>query len=739
MSLSDAHQGADRPRETGARTPTTADQLVEAAIASAADCLRAGVLLQGVDWTRVAPDRVGTMLQDLEAHHVRVPSWLSRALVLAGHVLPGELVRALPEELAALDELNRATGSAAERRAFAAIHRRLCHGESGDGDVLAAIVKRLQALGWNDEAAELALSVHDVAPRVLTSAAAPLDHYRQGLQIARIRLCGFSTTHTLAQDLVPAFAAQGWQARVSEANFGEGLAELLRPAADCDGLVLLMDFDGFAARDWRRPADEGLELVRERADLLASALTAFAERAQHPLLINTIPSAPAPTAGLLDRRHALGLRGAIDLVNQRILDAAERSGRIVVCDADSALAKLPLAQQTDPKLWYYGRIAYSAAASRALARRFAEAWHLLKRGPLKVLALDFDNTLWGGVYGDDGLGALVCGPEFPGNAFSTFQQECLRLKRQGMLLAGLSKNDPDAITVFDRHPGMVLRADDFAATAIDWNPKPENIRKLAAELNLGLDSFLFLDDSPHEREAMRQVCPEVVVPEMPADPAQRPLWLRSLAVTWPVRLTAEDERRAEMYAAERASRQFRAQAVSLSDYLRGLEQRLHVGPVRSATLSRVAQLHQRTNQFNLTTVRYTEADLGAMIADEQHYLVLQGRASDRFGNHGIVIAATARIDGAAAEILTFLMSCRVIGREIERAFMGALLEELGRRGVREVTGTYVPSAKNGQVRDLYSSLGFREVSTGPSQTTWSWTIGKAGLPGSNFVVVQWET
>src|SRR5690606_15446634 len=169
-----------------------------------------------------------------------------------------------------------------------------------------------------------------------------------------------------------------------------------------------------------------------------------------------------------------------------------------------------------------GRIAYSAAASRALARRFAEAWHLLKRGPLKVLALDFDNTLWGGVYGDDGLGALVCGPEFPGNAFSTFQQECLRLKRQGMLLAGLSKNDPDAITVFDRPPGMVLRADDFAATAIDWNPKPENIRKLAAELNLGLDSFLFLDDSPHEREAMRQVCPDVTVPEMPADPAQRP-------------------------------------------------------------------------------------------------------------------------------------------------------------------------------------------------------------------------
>src|SRR5690606_27061603 len=222
--------------------------------------------------------------------------------------------------------------------------------------------------------------------------------------------------------------------------------------------------------------------------------------AQHPLLINTVPSAPAPTAGLLDRHHALGLRRAIDLVNERILEAAGQSGQIIVCDADSALATVPPAQQTDPKLWYYGRIAYSAVASRALAKRFAQAWNLMKHGPLKVVAVDFDNTLWGGVYGDDGLDALVCGPEFPGNAFAAFQQECLRLKRQGMLLVGLSKNDSDAITVFERHPGMILRPDDFTATAIDWNPKPDNIRRLAAELNLGLDSVLFLDDSPHERE-----------------------------------------------------------------------------------------------------------------------------------------------------------------------------------------------------------------------------------------------
>src|SRR4029078_10700681 len=175
---------------------------------------------------------------------------------------------------------------------------------------------------------------------------------------------------------------------------------------------------------------------------------------------------------------------------------------------------------------------------------FARACKARQRGPVKVVAVDFDNTLWGGVFGDDGIDKLACGDDFPGNAFKAFQRDCLRLKAQGLLLVGLSKNNPDAIDVFVKHPGMALKAEDFAATPINWEPKPDNIRRLARELNLGLDSFLFLDDSPHEREAMRRMCPEVFVPEMPADPALRPGWLRALRCTWPVRITSEDARRA---------------------------------------------------------------------------------------------------------------------------------------------------------------------------------------------------
>ncbi len=340
--------------------------------------------------------------------------------------------------------------------------------------------------------------------------------------------------------------------------------------------------------------------------------------------------------------------------------------------------------------------------------------------------------------GEDGVAKLACGDDFPGNAFKAFQQECLRLKSQGMILAILSKNNPDAITAFETHPGMVLRPDDFVATRINWAPKPENIRALAKEINVGLDSFVFLDDSPHEREAMRRLCPEVQVPEMPADPALRPFWLRNLAETWPIRLTGEDARRSEMYLAERKAKDLRTQVASLADYLKALSQTLTVAEASAATLPRVAQMHGRTNQFNLTTRRFTEADIAEMMADPAQWLVLHGQVRDKFGDHGIVICATVRRAGKEAVIETFLMSCRVIGREVERAFLGALLERLASQGVQIVRGAYIPTAKNAQVRDFYEKSGFEKAETEGETQWWRWEAGKSPLLTSDFVEVIWE-
>jgi FkbH-like protein len=693
------------------------DDIIDAAIEQAPEAVRRRVILQAIDWFAVDPARVTAMLTSLGRRQLALPRDIATAVLLAGHAVPTDI--ALSPELRALSDLNR--GVVLPAAAIADLARVAENGTVAP-EVAAAIVKRLAALGADEEACVLTLAAWRLAPEGLGRLRAKLAAHLAALPALRVRVAGLSTTDTLASDLGLAFGAVGRNARVVQSGFGAALATLLQPDADSDLHILLLDFDGLAAPDWRQPQETVHALLIERADSLGSALAAFAAQSPSPLLINSLPVPSAPAAGLLDCRHLCGLRHAVHIVNERLLAASERHGNVLVIDADQALADIPSSRHRDPKLWFYGRIAYSAEATRALADAFARAWTLLARGPAKVLAVDLDNTLWGGTYGEDGIERLACSENFPGNAFQAFQQECLRLKRQGLLLVALSKNDPDAVSVLARHPGMLLKPEDFAATAVNWQPKPENIRHVAAELNLGLDSFVFLDDSPHERDAMRRLAPEVMVPELPADPAQRPSWLRRLACTWPVRLTEEDARRSEMYAAERGARALQASATTLEDYLRGLEQCLTVSVAGPDAVVRVAQMHLRTNQFNLTTRRLTEADVAGLVRHPERGFALIGRVVDKFGDHGVVIAATVSVDGPRAEIATFLMSCRVIGREIERAFLAALLTLLARRGVARVIGRFAATAKNGMVRGFYSANGFTVVERDDNTSVWAFDL-----------------
>jgi FkbH-like protein len=715
------------------------EEIVDAAIENASECLRRRIILQAIDWSEVSTRKVAGLLSTLVDSQQSVPRWLSKSLLLAGHVLPTDSDLALTLGLMALNLLNGAEGELHEREAWAGMLARLCDDEHLENEVAAALVERLVALSWANEATGLALAQQHRVPGILTRASKALSVYIETLPDIRIRLSGSSTTQTFAEELVPAFAAKGWHANVTQADFGTMLADLMRPANDTDAHAVLLDLEGFLGQDWRRTASETFALLMERTNSLADALREFSARSETPLLINTIPVPAAPSAGFLDRGHPAGLRRAVDLINRNIVDAAERSDRIVIIDADRALATLPLRNQTDSKLWYYGRIAYSTDAVRALARAFSETWHSLKRGPAKVLAVDLDNTLWGGIYGDDGIERLACGEDFPGNAFQSLQGECLRLRQQGLLLVALSKNNPDVINAFQQHPGMLLRPEDFAASAINWDPKPTNIRRLATELGLGLDSFVFLDDSPHERDAMRRLCPEVVVPEMPTDPADRPIWLRQLTCTWPLRLTAEDEARAELYTTRREVQSAKAKAASFEDYLEGLEQHLIVSVVNEGTLPRVAQMHERTNQFNLTTLRSTEADISALVGGEKQGLALVGRVRDKFGDHGLVVATTVEINGTQAVIRSLLMSCRVIGREIERAFICKLIEELECRGITHVRGDYIPTRKNAMVKDFYGSCGWQQVRADEERSSWIFEIGKMEPLSSRFVAVTCET
>ncbi|MGE0697477.1 MAG: HAD-IIIC family phosphatase [Hyphomicrobiaceae bacterium] len=497
-----------------------------------------------------------------------------------------------------------------------------------------------------------------------------------------------------------------------------------------------MDARGFHPRDWRQGSEVAHRLLVERIEAFIAALDAFASAAAAPVIITTLPQPAAPQVGALDGHHPDGAAFLVHAVNRALRDLAARNPRIALVDADLAMAALAPVQRIDPKLWFYGRIPYSAPATRALAQAIAAVVAVPGRPPVKVLALDLDDTLWRGLYGEQGVVGLECGDDFPGNAFKALQEECLRLKSQGLLLTILSKNDPDALRVFDEHPGMALRRDDFLAHRINWQPKADNIRELAAELNLGLDSFLFLDDSPHEREAMRRLAPVVRVPELPVDPALRPDFLRALVDLWPARLTEEDRRRSDLYAAQIKGRGARTEAASLEDYLAGLEQVLVVGPVTAATIPRIAQMHARTNQFNLTTRRFSEPDFTTMIADPDRYCLLQGQVSDKFGEHGIVICAVAKIDGPRASVESFLMSCRVIGREVETAFLGALLAHLSDRAIDEVAIRFSPTERNAPAQDFGERTGLGPAAVADDGSRiWTWQPRTGAHVGSKFVKV----
>jgi FkbH-like protein len=332
---------------------------------------------------------------------------------------------------------------------------------------------------------------------------------------------------------------------------------------------------------------------------------------------------------------------------------------------------------------------------------------LLIEPPAKVLVVDGDNTLWGGIIGEDGLDGIALGPEYPGSVYVAFQRRLLELRQRGLLLALCSRNnEADVRQVLAEHPHQVLRDEHFAAMRANWDSKPDNLRAIAAELNLGLDAFVFVDDSAHECLAVRRALPQVTVVQTPSEPAALPACLDGLARLEILTLTEEDRTRTALYAQERQRRSLAAASDDPEQYLASLEMVMTVGLDDARQAARIAQLTQKTTQFNLTTRRYSEADIRRLAADPD-WLVAHFSLADVFGDSGVVgVALVHGLSRTEVEIDSFLMSCRVIGRRAESAFLGYVLDLLGQRGVRVVHAGYAPTARNALVREFWGAHGF---------------------------------
>jgi FkbH-like protein len=340
----------------------------------------------------------------------------------------------------------------------------------------------------------------------------------------------------------------------------------------------------------------------------------------------------------------------------------------------------------------------------------------------KVLVADLDNTMWGGIIGEDGMTGIKLGPEYPGAAYQNLQRAMLDLARRGILLAICSKNNPDDVMeALQNHPGMLLKPKDFAAVRINWTDKSQNVREIASELNLGIDALAFIDDNPFEREQLRKALPEVTIIDLPEDPLGYAAAVRDCPVFERLTLSGEDQQRTSMYAQQRERTQSEQSFQSKEDFFRYLGQEAEVAPVSPATLARVAQLTQKTNQFNLTTRRYTEQQVSEMAASPG-WQVLSIKVRDRFGDHGLVGVAITRDEAEACEIDSFLLSCRVIGRSVETALLSHLAQGAAARGRRQLVGKFLPTKKNAPARDFYAQHGFHPVEQSQDSSVWSLSL-----------------
>lgn len=397
------------------------------------------------------------------------------------------------------------------------------------------------------------------------------------------------------------------------------------------------------------------------------------------------------------------MRCAIDQYNAALFDAEKTHTNLKVLDYSEFTRNYPVDDIFDWKFYFISQMSINPK----LTKDFQAWWQrkldsiALKRK--KCIVLDLDNTLWGGVLGEDGISGVKIGGDYPGKAFAFFQYSLLQLSKAGVILTVCSKNnEEDVLEAWEKNPFMVLKKEHFAAYRINWTNKATNIKELANELNIGLDSFVFIDDNPTERELIKQVLPMVEVPDFPAQPYKLPIFFKDVVEKYfqVYSITSEDKKKTEQYKANAQRAQAQRSFVDFDAFLESLNIQITIEAANEFNIPRIAQMTQKTNQFNLTTKRYTDAEVRTFL--QNGWKIWCIGVADKFGDNGITGCILVNGD----TIDTFLLSCRILGKGIEDAFIKKILVLLRENGVIMVKATFIPTAKNAQVKDFYDHCGF---------------------------------
>ncbi len=597
--------------------------------------------------------------------------------------------------------------------------------------------------------------------RVLTLATAALDENQLGqlarlagsvaeggaapAQFGRVKLgvVGDGTLSLLAPVIAGSGLRHGLLVDVVEGAYGSAVQQAMDTSGPLHraGLDMLLVASDVRALGLSRAADSLADAEARVAGALAQlkmVVDGFRPSVGAAILVQTVPPPIEPLFGSFDRVEPTSSYAMVTAFNAR-LAAWASEGQVVLLDIARLAETIGLERWDAPRHWHASKLPFAPEMAPVYGDVVARTVAALRGRAKKCLVLYLDNTLWGGVIGDDGVAGIQLGQgSAAGEAFLAIQQTALELRRRGVVLAVCSKNEEAAALLpFREHPEMVLKEDHIAVFQANWTDKAANLRAIAETLNIGIDALVFLDDNPAERAQVRRELPVVAVPELPDEPALYPRLLMAAGYFEAVAFTQDDRDRAAMYQANAA----RAAAVQasgdLDSYLASLDMVCTIRPVDAVSRPRVAQLINKSNQFNLTTRRYTEAQVEAAERDPDRHLA-QIRLVDRFGDNGIICVLIGERRGDALEIDTWLMSCRVLGRRVQEAALDHLVRVARTAGARQLVGRYIPSPKNAMVAGHYASLGFAPAGEEPGGTT-VWTLDLADYTSPELPMVIDDT
>lgn len=449
--------------------------------------------------------------------------------------------------------------------------------------------------------------------------------------------------------------------------------------------------------------DEDLSIKNEFLELIKSSSVLYSSSTIFVFNATRLKSTPMQ---LLEWNIQDSISQKITDLNLRLSEVCHNLNNVFIINIDGLVHKYGYENIFDARYYYIGKIIYSSFGNKKVSEFVSQYIKSYLGKRKKCLVLDLDNTLWGGVLGEVGLENIKLSNDGEGKTFYDFQKEILEFYNSGIILAICSKNDIELVMeVFEKHPYMVLRKEHFAAYQINWNSKIQNLKLIAEEINIGLDSLVFIDDSSFERESVRSALPEISVPDVPVDFSDYPRFISEIPFFETYKITSEDKIRGKMYAEEKIRTELKETSASLKDFLFSLNLIITITAANEFTIPRISQLSQKTNQFNLTTRRYTENEI-KKLSKLSKWKIYSVSATDRLGDSGIVGIAMIEINENCARIDNFLISCRVLGRGIEQAFLAEILKLLKESNIENVTGEFLPTSKNKVAKDFLSTFGF---------------------------------